>query len=118
MPSFHHAKLAVKSGLDLWDWTAVWKGILEKWRKCGGNDYGDCDSCKNPCLMKDLQDYLSLKVFIIFFNNFTSYSTGYCLLNWGRVLPFTKLVSATQNGLVFSPYAFKLSMDFNCLDLT
>lgn len=30
------------------------------------NDYGDCDSCKNPCLMKDLQDYLSLKVFIIF----------------------------------------------------
>ena len=82
------------------------------------NDYGDCDSCKNPCLMKDLQDYLSLKVFIIFFNNFTSYSTGYCLLNWGRVLPFTKLVSATQKGLVFSPYAFKLSKDFNCLDLT
>lgn len=56
--------------------------------------------------------------FIIFFNNFTSYSTGYCLLNWGRVLPFTKSVSATQKGLVFSPYAFKLSMDFNCLDLT
>lgn len=22
MPSFHHAKLAVKSGLDLWDWTS------------------------------------------------------------------------------------------------
>ena len=53
--------------------------------------------------------------FIFFFNNFTSYSTGYCLLNWGRVLLFTKLVSATQKGLVFSPYAFKLSMDFNCL---
>lgn len=38
-------------------------------------------------------------------------------MNWGRVQPFTKLVSATQKNLLFSLNAFKLSTDFNCLDL-